>query len=231
MRKTKIEPNKRYGNLTVIKDTGEKNSSGFAMWLCQCDCGNFVERSSHYLLRKDSVTHSCGCQRGATHIKHGDKKKREKTGRLYSIWCGMRWRCNKKNREKRSYMKKGISVCDEWLDYTTFKSWALENGYADGLTIDRIDNNGNYEPSNCRWATIVEQANNKSNNHLITYNGRTMTLAEWSRELGINYSTLRSRINRQGLSPDKAFSTNTGARDARTGRFIGGYDVFENEVM
>ena len=89
----------------------------------------------------------------------------------------------------------------------------MENGYSDGLTIDRIDNNGNYEPSNCRWATAVEQANNKSNNHLITYRGRTMTLAEWARELGINYSTLRSRFNRQKLSPEEAFAMSTETRE------------------
>lgn len=136
----------------------------------------------------------------------------------------MLWRCNPKNHDERSYAKNGISVCDEWLDYVKFSAWAASNGYADNLTIDRIDNDGNYEPSNCRWVTVEGQANNKSNNHLLTYNGKTMTLAEWAREYGVNYSTLRSRINRQGLSLDKALSLGKGTRDPRTGRFVGGYD-------
>ena len=208
-----IKQNDRYGSLTVIRDTGKKDSHGKSIWLCQCDCGNLVEKSSRYLLRKELKTHSCGCQMGVAKIKHGDKRKLKKTARLYSIWSGMRWRCNKNNHTRRNHAEKGVSICDEWLDYRVFKSWAMENGYSDGLTIDRIDNNGNYEPSNCRWATAVEQANNKSNNHLITYRGRTMTLAEWARELGINYSTLRSRFNRQKLSPEEAFAMSTETRE------------------
>lgn len=137
----------------------------------------------------------------------------------------MLWRCSEDNDSRYSYAKKGIKVCEEWLDYETFKTWSLENGYSDDLSIDRIDNKGNYEPSNCRWATHTVQANNKSNNHLLNCNGKVVTLAELARESGINYSTLRSRINRQGLSIDKALSKKEGTRDARTGRFVGGYDA------
>lgn len=225
MNRTHINPNEKYGMLTTVRNTGKKDSCGYDFWLCRCDCGNYVERTSRYLKRKELKTHSCGCQAGAANTKHGDKRTNGKYARLYSIWSGMRWRCNAKNHDKHSYARNGIKIYDGWANYQTFKSWALENGYSDGLTIDRIDYNGNYEPDNCRWVTIIEQANNKSSNHNITYHGKTKTLAEWSRELGINYSTLRSRINRQGLDLDKAFSTNKGKRDAITGRFIGGYDV------
>lgn len=143
----------------------------------------------------------------------------------------MLWRCNKNNHGRYSYAKKGVSVCDDWFDYTAFKSWALENGYSEGLSIDRIDNSGNYEPDNCRWVTVAGQANNKSNNHLLTHDGKTMTLAEWAKESGINYSTLRSRVNRQGLSMDKALCKNTGTRDSATGRFIGGYDMRKDDTV
>lgn len=226
MRRTRhtVMPAEKYGNLTVIQNTGKADSSGNAIWLCQCDCGRLVEKSSRYLHR-DTVTHSCGCMRGFAHTKHGDKKRHAKANRIYSIWRGMLWRCDKQNQSKNSYSRRGISVCEEWHDYKTFKDWAIANGYADGLSIDRIDYYGNYEPNNCRWVTPLEQANNKSNNHLITHDNKTMTLAEWARELGINYSTLRSRINRQGLSPEVAFRTNSGSRDEKTGKFIGGYDI------
>lgn len=224
MRKTRIKPYDKYGDLTVLRDTGKRDSSGAIIWLCLCDCGNYTEKPSQYLLG-NTLTHSCGCKRGEAHVEHGDNRRHGKTARLYSIWRGMLWRCNHKNRSKNSYTKNNIKVCDEWFDYKLFKDWALENGYKDNLSIDRIDYKGDYTPENCRWVSAIEQSNNKSNNHLITYKNKTMTLAEWARETGINYSTLRSRINRQKLSPEKAFCTNKGMRDVNTGRFVGGYDV------
>lgn len=230
MSRTHICPADKYGLLTVICDTGKRGRGGDVIWLCRCDCGRTVEKTSRYL-HQDIKVHSCGCQRGAANIKHGDKKRHQKASRLYRIWCGMLWRCSKNNNSKRSYARNGIHVCDEWLDYSTFKSWAIQSGYAEGLTIDRIDTRGNYEPSNCRWTTVMEQANNKTNNHLLTHNGKTMTLAEWARESGINYSTLRSRVNRQGLSLDVALSKGKGTRDKRTGRFVGGYDKREDDAI
>lgn len=225
MKHKRVCPLDRYGHLTVMRRTGKKDSCGNIVWLCRCDCGNYVEKTTHYLHR-DEMVQSCGCLKGEGKVKHGDKRRHGKASRLYSIWRGMLWRCNPKNKDERSYAARGISVCDEWLNYTAFKAWAVENGYADNLSIDRIDYNGDYVPENCRWVTPEGQANNKSNNHLITYNGKTMTLAEWAMVLGINYSTLRSRINRQHLSPEQAFCTNTSAkRDAKTGRFIGGYEL------
>lgn len=116
--------------------------------------------------------------------------------RMLGILNGMKQRCyNVKHNNYKRYGGRGIKVCDEWLnDSQAFIDWALNNGYADDLTIDRIDNDGNYEPSNCRWITVKEQQNNKSTNIKVTYDGRTMTLKEWADKLCICYQTLFFRI-------------------------------------
>lgn len=115
--------------------------------------------------------------------------------RLYRIWMKMRGRCNNPSYHEFSrYGGRGIKVCDEWEnDFMSFYNWSLENGYTDKLTIDRIDNDGDYEPSNCRWTTQKKQCNNFSRNHLLTYNGETHTMQEWGEMLGINVSTLSTR--------------------------------------
>ena len=115
--------------------------------------------------------------------------------RLYSIWKGMRSRCAAPvgTHNFRWYSSKGIKVCAEWDDYKSFYKWAMENGYDDTLTIDRIDSDGDYEPSNCRWATKKEQANNRSCTRRVSYNGETHTLSEWSEITHIKYSILNSR--------------------------------------
>lgn len=123
---------------------------------------------------------------------------------LYEVWCSIKQRClNPNNPRYARYGGRGITVCDEWLnDYPAFRKWAMENGYEDNgkLSIDRIDNDGNYEPSNCRWADNLTQANNKSSNVLITYNGKTQTLREWSEETGIHMDNLYYRY-RAGKTP------------------------------
>ena len=127
--------------------------------------------------------------------------------RLYGIWLGMRARCNIPNyHDYKYYGLRGIKVCDEWNDYLAFKEWAINNGYADNLTLDRIDVNSNYCPGNCRWATKTEQGNNRRNNHLLTYNGETKTLKEWSDVSGIPYSTLKRRINVYGFTVKEALT-------------------------
>ena len=118
----------------------------------------------------------------------------------------MRDRCtNENNNYYKNYGGRGISVCEEWLSFDNFKSWALENGYSDELTIDRIDNNGNYCPQNCRWADRFQQANNTSTNRHLTYNGRTMTFSEWARELGIYNTTLYRRLRVYENNPNMIF--------------------------
>lgn len=127
--------------------------------------------------------------------------------RLYSIWHNMKSRCYYRKSEKyKDYGGRGIIVCDEWRNnFQAFYDWAMSHGYADDLTIDRKDVNGNYEPSNCRWVTQKEQHNNTRKNHYITYNGETKTAAEWARQYGIHRCVLNNRI-RRGWNFEKAIS-------------------------
>jgi hypothetical protein len=139
--------------------------------------------------------------------KHGDNQHQICT-RLYRIWANMLNRCSKPSATcYNDYGGRGIRVCDEWKNYILFRKWALSSGYADNLTIDRMNNDGNYEPSNCRWATKLEQASNKRNNRNITFNGTTQTLTQWANEYNINKYTLLSRIDKLGWSIGKAFTT------------------------
>lgn len=191
---------KRFGYLTVVgrAENEETISHGRvhkrAMWYCQCDCGSQIKkvRASHL---KEGRIISCGCI-GQKHSREAKIKHDGTRTRLYRIWCNMKNRCYNENvRSYKTYGARGIGVCEEWKnDFQAFRDWAINSGYREDLTIDRINNNGNYEPDNCKWSTTKEQANNTSRSHMITYNGRTMSLSNWARELGINPAALRSRI-------------------------------------
>ena len=132
--------------------------------------------------------------------------------RIYRIWKQMRHRCYKTyDSGYAKYGSRGITVCDEWKnDFLAFYEWAMANGYSENLSIDRIDNNGNYCSENCRWVDLDIQANNKRNNHFLTYKGKTQTIAEWSREIGLDYGTLWKRV-KDGWSAERAL-TNSKAR-------------------
>ena len=134
--------------------------------------------------------------------------------RLYRCWQAMKARCYQLNNCKYSdYHGRGICVCDEWNhDYIAFRNWALNNGYSDNLTLDRIDNNGNYCPENCRWATARQQNNNTRRNHYVEYNGERRTISEWADHLGIPYNTLNQRFW-GGWSAEKALTTPLKSRD------------------
>ena len=133
---------------------------------------------------------------------HGETKTR-----LHKIWESMHERCyNKNHKYFGNYGGRGIYVCGEWSDYIHFRDWALNNGYAEDLTIDRKDVNGNYTPSNCRWITMKEQQNNKRTNRCISMNGETHTMSEWSEIIGIKKTTLKERLN-SGWSVEKSLTT------------------------
>lgn len=201
----------KFGRLTVIeraKDHIQTNGRHTVCWLCKCECGNTCEIRSADLKRGATV--SCGCY-NRDRAKRGDNRRKHglHETRLYRIWGAMKSRCNNpKQKEYQHYGGRGIAVCDEWLhELQAFYDWAMASGYADNLTIDRIDNNKGYSPDNCRWATRIEQNNNTSRNHLITYNGKTQTIAQWAREYNIPYKRLIQRINQSHWNIEKALNT------------------------
>lgn len=190
--------NKKFGKLIAIKYMGSSK------WLCKCECGNekIIDGSS----LKRGITKSCGClnKNPLTHIKHGLTHTR-----IYRIWADILQRCNNpKDTGYHKYGGRGIKVCQEWYKFLPFYEWATNNGYKDDLTIDRIDVNGNYEPSNCRWATIKEQSNNTRRNHFLTYKGVTKTITQWEEFLGFNNGCIRNRIN-NGWSIERALTIPT----------------------
>lgn len=200
---------KKFGRLTVIRQTGV-DQRGEKIWHCRCECGKESDVLSSNL--RSGHTLSCGCYRDEqakeANIKHGLARTK-----IYTIWIAIKRRCySKKCADYPDYGGRGIQVCDEWKnDFISFYKWAVSSGYSEGLSIDRIDNDGNYEPNNCRWATLTEQANNKRNNCYITYRGQTRTKKQWSKILGINYYTLNSRL-RKGWSIEDALSRKVGRR-------------------
>lgn len=197
--KDHLEGNK-YGRLTVIER--DKNKGG-SYWLCKCDCGNTTSVLGIDL--KDGKTKSCGCLMREVSKDNATKHGFSKT-KLYKVWKGIKSRChNKTNNSYKYYGGKGIGVCKQWEhDFMAFRTWSLDNGYKEGLSIDRIDSNKDYEPSNCRWVTPLIQSNNTSRNHILTYHGESKTMAEWAAEVGIKYSTLRSRVNSYKWPIEKA---------------------------
>ena len=183
--------NQKFGKLKVLYRLKYSKTAHTYLWLCQCDCGNIIEVSGNNL--RSGHTKSCGCLKLEKQITHNLSKTR-----LYSIYNNMKARCyNPKNPYFYNYGGRGISICDEWLnDFCSFYNWAVNNGYDSSLFIDRINNNGNYEPNNCRWVTPKENSNNKRNNKYILYKGETHTIAQWAEILEINAHTLRNRMYR-----------------------------------
>ena len=185
--------------LTVIErseDYISPQGRKYARLKCVCECGNEV---IDFLSKiKTGKKTSCGCE-----------KERNKGTRLYSIWSGMKTRCYNPNATYyNEYGGRGIKVCDEWKEnFLSFKQWAIDNGYRDDLTIDRVNNDKNYEPNNCRWVTMEVQGNNRRSNFIITCNGESHTLSEWSKKTGIKVITLWDRINLLGWPIEKALTT------------------------
>ena len=195
---------KKFGKLAVLEAARKNKNGGFA-WKCKCECGNEAIVSAGNLLNGHSK--SCGCLRAEWCKENRTKHGLENT-RLYSIWLDMIYRChNPENPNYKRYGERGILVCDEWKnDVRAFYNWAMQNGYSDDLTIDRIDNNGNYCPENCRWTTKKEQANNRRSNVFITRNGETKTMKQWSFETGIPYQVVWQRIQKLGWDTERALT-------------------------
>lgn len=190
--------------LTMISDKRKGTNKYNSRALFQCDCGNIKDIIIHSVAT--GQTKSCGCLQLAyakmKSYKHGDSETR-----LYRIWCNMKNRCNNPNyMESQYYSDKGITVCEEWQsNFEAFRDWALNNGYSDNLSIDRIDGSKGYSPDNCRWADCKTQSRNRKSNIYITHNGKTKILVEWCEDLNLPYQTIRRRLKR-GWEPEKALT-------------------------
>lgn len=185
----------RFGRLEVIEKV-ETNERSENKWLCKCDCGNETFATTHSL--KSGNKKSCGCiksemlaERNKANTKHGMSHTK-----LHGVWHNMKDRCYRRECEEyKRYGMRGIKVCEEWKNnFQSFYLWSIENGYKNGLTLDRKNVNGDYTPENCRWATEKEQANNRRNNKFLTNNGETKTMKQWSEEVGIPYYIVKNRV-------------------------------------
>lgn len=202
---------RRFSRWTVIERAPDHISSGgykFTAWKCRCDCGNEKVVLSNALISGRSE--SCGClhaEHQADIARSNFKTHGSSKTRLYHIWAGMRKRCYDQSASNYSnYGGRGIKVCDEWNSgYGQFRDWALAHGYRDGLSIDRIDVDGDYTPDNCRWADRVLQANNRRTSVCYEYNGVTHTIAELARLYNLNYKSLWKKLH-NGASLDSILS-------------------------
>ena len=181
---------RKFTRLEVTSFSHKKGPTYY--WNCKCDCGNLRKVTRCALI--SGTTKSCGCLKGergkAFLTTHGMNNTR-----LYHIHENMKQRCLNPNTPKfKDYGGRGVKVCEEWNTFELFKEWAYSNGYKEELELDRVNNDGNYEPSNCRWATRKQQTRNKRNNHILEFMGIKKCLVDWADLFSIPYGTLRSRI-------------------------------------
>jgi hypothetical protein len=194
---------KEFGRLTVIAGAGRLGADRRRAWLCRCVCG--AERT---VLQKHLVsghTSSCGCLKGLKRTRHGHRC-RGVSSKTYDAWASMTQRCyDPKCDSYQLYGGRGIRVCDRWRDFACFLEDMGER--PEGMSLDRFpDADGDYRPGNARWATAIQQANNKRNNVRITHGGRTLTIAEWSRETGIPFFCIYARLFKLGWHPSDAIT-------------------------
>lgn len=193
---TIVEIGTRYGSL-VVESTARTPGKNRYWAICKCDCGTYP-----HVARADGVksggVRSCGCGTLKAVTKHGLTK-----SRLYTRWFAMKQRCANK---RTAYFRKGITVCERWLSLENFIS-DMEGSYFEGAQLDRIDNDGNYSPLNCRWVTRIQNMNNTSFNVRITWNGKTQTMSEWAREIGIPPDRLKRRLSQLKWSTERALTT------------------------
>ena len=211
-KRANIQAGDRFGYLTVIREV-EPNVTPCGTvqrkFLCRCDCGNEVIRLRSTLQKNPNP--SCGCMELTIGDRTRKYTKEQTSSFLYSTWNGMKQRCLDPNSSHyHCYGGRGVTICEDWLnDYSKFYEWAVANGASRELTLDRIDTNGNYEPSNCRWADVETQMNNTSQNRFIEYNGEKLTVMQWSRRTGIEEGTIRRRLDSYGYSVAEALGYET----------------------
>ena len=190
--------NKKYGRLLVIE---KDNTSKRTKWICKCKCGKMKSIYHSHLI--SGATTSCGCYQKEKAKEYKTKHNMTHTS-LHNRWKSMKQRCLNANcKAYKNYGARGIKICDEWLvSYNVFYKWCIENGYQKGLQLDRINNNGDYRPDNCRFVTPLENSNNKRTCVYIEYNGEKHTINEWSRILNINKNTFWRYIRVKKYSID-----------------------------
>lgn len=183
----------RFGRLVVTKEQG-RSKSGKVKWLCVCDCGKSTSVIGCDL--RSGRTKSCGCLHKEV-AKVNSTKHGKRYLRIYRIWCSMKRRTRvMTDTGYEKYGGRGIDICSEWAEnFESFYEWSVANGYAENLTIDRINNDKGYSPENCRWTTLFIQARNKRNNVYLKYRGETKTLTDWSKQQGISCRTIRGRLS------------------------------------
>lgn len=191
----------RFGRLMVEERL--PSIKGHSHWRCTCDCGETTSPETNQLL--SGKTQSCGClQRERASLNQGGLTHGQHKTRVYTIYHAMKKRCeNPKDHKFPRYGGRGIKICSEWSSFELFLAWAIPAGYADNLSIERRNNDGNYCPENCYWATPTQQASNRSSSRLLTINGRTQTIAMWAREAGMPYHTIWGRL-RKGWTSEAA---------------------------
>lgn len=172
------------------------NKHGKKRWVCKCECGTIKAVQETHLIHSQST--NCGCVRRSNMTKHGGSY-----SKTYSSWKGLRSRCQKSNRNAR-YNQKGIKVCDRWIKFENFLADMGERPF-DGAQVDRINNNGDYTPENCRWASKDENNINKDNTRYVWYMGHQLTLRQLAEKTGLRLATLRNRHSR-GWSDEKIVS-------------------------
>ena len=195
---------KRYGRLVVIEKADSLN--GHVRWRCKCDCGN--ECVVHGSALKSGNTTSCGCYK-TENAKKLYSTVRQNDKRLYAVWNGIKQRCtNPNSKSYQNYGGRGIEMDSEWANhYESFYNWAINAGYRTGMEIDRIDNNGNYCASNCRFVDDIIQANNKRNVKLYEIDGVEKSLPQWCREYNQDYWLVRQRVYKLGWTIEEALTT------------------------
>ena len=200
---------------TIISEVDKRNDKRY--FLCKCDCGN--TRTERLVALRAGEIKSCGCLKCETDRKNIRKCNSEHPNysvhnsyykKMYGNWHDMKQRCQNPNSAAFNwYGERGISVCDEWNKFKPFMDWALRSGWEEGLTIERNDVNGNYDPSNCTWIPKNEQSNNTRRSRVLTFRGKSQNITQWSKDLGFGRGVIRKRLI-NGWNVEKALTTPSG---------------------